>query len=44
MNKNKRTLIRGFTGQDGLYLAELLTNKGYEVSGLNRRTNLLNTQ
>lgn len=29
-----RALITGITGQDGLYLAELLLAKGYEVHGL----------
>ena len=29
-----RALITGITGQDGRYLAELLHDKGYEVSGL----------
>jgi len=29
----KRALITGITGQDGLYLGELLTAKGYEVFG-----------
>jgi GDPmannose 4,6-dehydratase len=33
----KRALITGITGQDGSYLAELLLDKGYEVSGLVRR-------
>ncbi|MBL7497432.1 GDP-mannose 4,6-dehydratase [Frankia sp. CNm7] len=31
-----RALITGITGQDGLYLGELLTAKGYEVFGLVR--------
>jgi GDPmannose 4,6-dehydratase len=31
-----RALITGITGQDGLYLAELLLDKGYEVFGLVR--------
>lgn len=31
-----RALITGITGQDGLYLAELLAGKGYEVHGLVR--------
>jgi GDPmannose 4,6-dehydratase len=31
-----RALITGITGQDGLYLAELLLDKGYEVFGLIR--------
>ena len=32
-------LITGITGQDGLYLAELLLSKGYEVHGLIRGQN-----
>lgn len=32
----KRALITGITGQDGLYLGELLVSKGYEVFGLIR--------
>ncbi len=35
----KRALITGITGQDGLYLAELLLDKGYEVFGLIRGQN-----
>jgi GDPmannose 4,6-dehydratase len=31
-----RALITGITGQDGLYLGELLVDKGYEVFGLVR--------
>jgi GDPmannose 4,6-dehydratase len=31
-----RALITGITGQDGLYLAELLASKGYEVFGVVR--------
>ncbi len=31
-----RALITGITGQDGLYLAEFLAAKGYEVSGMVR--------
>ncbi|MBO9579044.1 MAG: GDP-mannose 4,6-dehydratase [Microbacteriaceae bacterium] len=34
-----RALITGITGQDGLYLAELLLAKGYEVFGLMRGQN-----
>jgi GDPmannose 4,6-dehydratase len=30
----KKALITGITGQDGAYLAKLLIEKGYEVSGL----------
>src|SRR5688572_21988337 len=33
-----RALITGITGQDGSYLAELLLGKGYEVTGIVRRT------
>lgn len=32
-----RALITGITGQDGSYLAELLLEKGYEVTGMVRR-------
>jgi GDPmannose 4,6-dehydratase len=35
----KRALITGITGQDGLYLSELLLSKGYEVFGLIRGQN-----
>jgi GDPmannose 4,6-dehydratase len=35
----KRALVTGITGQDGLYLAELLLDKGYEVYGLVRGQN-----
>ena len=34
-----RALITGITGQDGLYLSELLVAKGYEVYGLIRGQN-----
>ena len=34
-----RALITGVTGQDGLYLSELLLTKGYEVFGLVRGQN-----
>lgn len=34
----KKALITGITGQDGSYLAELLLKKGYEVSGIVRKT------
>lgn len=33
-----RALVTGITGQDGSYLAELLLAKGYEVTGLTRRS------
>jgi len=39
----KVALITGITGQDGSYLAELLTEKGYEVHGLVRRASSYNT-
>lgn len=35
----KRALITGITGQDGMYLGELLDSKGYEVYGLVRGQN-----
>jgi len=35
---NKKALITGCTGQDGSYLAEFLLKKGYEVSGIVRKT------
>ncbi len=38
----RRALITGITGQDGSYLAELLLDKGYEVSGMVRRSSTLN--
>jgi GDPmannose 4,6-dehydratase len=38
---NKIAFITGITGQDGSYLAELLTEKGYKVYGIVRRTSLL---
>ncbi|HEY2043887.1 MAG TPA: GDP-mannose 4,6-dehydratase [Jatrophihabitans sp.] len=34
-----RALLTGITGQDGLYLSELLLDKGYEVFGLIRGQN-----
>jgi GDPmannose 4,6-dehydratase len=34
-----RALVTGITGQDGLYLAELLIDKGYDVYGLIRGQN-----
>ena len=33
----KRALLTGITVQDGLYLAEFLLGKGYEVHGIIRR-------
>ena len=37
---DKRALITGITGQDGSYLAELLLDKGYEVTGMVRRASV----
>lgn len=39
----KIALICGITGQDGSYLSEHLTNLGYEVHGVIRRSSLPNT-
>jgi GDPmannose 4,6-dehydratase len=38
----KRAIISGITGQDGSYLAELLLDKGYEVTGMVRRSSSAN--
>lgn len=38
MAAKKSVLITGITGQDGSYLAEFLLKKGYEVSGIVRKT------
>jgi GDPmannose 4,6-dehydratase len=40
VNKVKRALITGITGQDGSYLAEHLLSLGYEVHGIVRRVAL----
>jgi GDPmannose 4,6-dehydratase len=40
----KKALITGVTGQDGSYLAELLLEKGYEVTGVIRRSSSFNTE
>ena len=40
----KRALITGISGQDGSYLAELLLAKGYEVTGVVRRSSSFNTE
>jgi GDPmannose 4,6-dehydratase len=40
----KSALITGITGQDGSILAELLLKKGYEVSGIIRRSSSFNTK
>ena len=44
MEKRKKALITGITGQDGSYLAEFLLEKGYEVHGLKRRSSSFNTE
>ena len=41
--KKKIALIFGVTGQDGSYLAEFLTKKGYLVHGVKRRSSSFNT-
>jgi GDPmannose 4,6-dehydratase len=38
----KRALITGVTGQDGSYLAELLLQEGYAVTGVVRRSSTVN--
>ncbi len=38
LSERKRALITGITGQDGSYLAEMLLDKGYEVTGMVRRS------
>src|ERR1043165_2272481 len=40
----KSALITGISGQDGSYLAELLLGKGYEVTGIIRRSSSFNTE
>jgi GDPmannose 4,6-dehydratase len=34
----KRALLTGITGQDGAYLSQFLLSKGYEVTGIVRRS------
>jgi GDPmannose 4,6-dehydratase len=38
----KRAVVTGITGQDGAYLAQLLLEKGYQVTGTFRRTSSTN--
>jgi GDPmannose 4,6-dehydratase len=38
----KKAFITGITGQDGVYLTQLLLEKGYEVHGLKRRSSSCN--
>ena len=40
MQKKRKALITGITGQDGSYLSEFLLKKNYEVHGLIRRVAL----
>jgi GDPmannose 4,6-dehydratase len=42
MHTTKRALITGITGQDGAYLAQLLLEKGYHVTGTFRRSSSVN--
>ena len=44
MSNSKRAIITGITGQDGSYLAELLLSKGYEVTGIVRRSSSPNLE
>tara|TARA_Y100001938_G_C8095798_1_gene438052 strand:- start:2645 stop:3637 length:993 start_codon:yes stop_codon:yes gene_type:complete len=44
MNKIKKALITGISGQDGSYLAEHLLSLGYEVHGLVRRHSVAENQ
>jgi len=39
----KTALIFGVTGQDGMYLSELLLSKGYIVHGIKRKSSSINT-
>src|ERR1022692_1305733 len=39
-----KALITGVTGQDGSYLADFLSAKGYQVHGLKRRSSSFNTE
>jgi GDPmannose 4,6-dehydratase len=42
VSMTRRALITGITGQDGSYLAELLLNQGYDVTGVVRRSSAPN--
>jgi GDPmannose 4,6-dehydratase len=42
MQTTKSALITGITGQDGAYLAQLLLEKGYRVTGTFRRSSSVN--
>jgi GDPmannose 4,6-dehydratase len=43
IQKMKKALITGITGQDGSYLTEFLLAQGYEVHGIIRRSSTFNT-
>ena len=43
-NRKRIALITGITGQDGYYLAKLLTEKGYEVNGMVRRSSSMDNR
>ncbi len=43
VEKMKRALITGTTGQDGAHLAEFLLDKGYNFHGIERHISLFNT-
>ena len=40
----KKAFITGITGQDGSYLAEYLSDLGYEVHGIRRRHSVAENQ
>jgi GDPmannose 4,6-dehydratase len=42
VDRKKKALVTGITGQDGAYLAELLLAKGYQVYGAYRRVSSVN--
>jgi GDPmannose 4,6-dehydratase len=42
VDRKKKAVVTGITGQDGAYLTELLLTKGYQVFGTYRRTSSVN--
>ena len=42
MRDQRKAIITGVSGQDGAYLAQLLLDKGYQVTGTYRRTSSVN--
>jgi GDPmannose 4,6-dehydratase len=42
VDRKKKAVVTGITGQDGAYLTELLLAKGYQVFGTYRRTSSVN--